>query len=214
MDNIADRGYRFEKTYCVNRVCMPSRFSLLTGHYASAVGVKTNTSHGDMNGAHGLTLKSVMFEECQRVPFVIVGKGIKQNYADKNTLVCNGLDFIPTICDLAGIEYPKGLPGISLKPYLTGQGKKPDRKYIITENRNGYQINDGRYKYTIYELPGYPEMLTDLEKNLRKTNNYSTDQTYNEIKVSLKRDLMAELTKRGLTPLPENRKIGNIEKLE
>jgi len=40
MDKIANMGYRFEKTYCANPVCMPSRFSLLTGHYASEAGVK------------------------------------------------------------------------------------------------------------------------------------------------------------------------------
>ncbi|MFA5329447.1 MAG: sulfatase-like hydrolase/transferase [Prolixibacteraceae bacterium] len=48
MDKIAGMGYRFDKTYCVNPVCMPSRFSLLTGHYASEVGVKENTTAYDI----------------------------------------------------------------------------------------------------------------------------------------------------------------------
>ncbi|MCX6326537.1 MAG: sulfatase-like hydrolase/transferase [Bacteroidia bacterium] len=47
MDKIANMGYRFEKTYCANPVSMTSRFSLLTGHYASEVGVKANTSAYD-----------------------------------------------------------------------------------------------------------------------------------------------------------------------
>lgn len=47
MDRIAGRGYRFDRNYCVNPVCMPSRFSLLTGHYASEVGVKENTQAYD-----------------------------------------------------------------------------------------------------------------------------------------------------------------------
>lgn len=170
--------------------------------------------HGDMHGAHGLTLKNVMFEECQRVPLIFAGKGIKRNYSDKTTLVCNGLDFLPTICDLVGIQPPKGLAGISLKPYLTGQGQKIDRKYIITEDYNGNQINDGRYKYTIYELPGHPEMLTDLKTNSAETINYATDPSYNEIKATLKKKLVADLSKRGLTPLPENRTIENIRALE
>ena len=172
------------------------------------------SDHGDMNGAHGLTEKSVMFEECQRVPFIFSGKSIKRNYVDKSTLVCNGLDFLPTICDLVGIERPKGLPGVSLKPYLTNEGKKPNRKYIITEDYNGYQINDGRYKYTILELPGHPEMLTDLEANPGETINYAKNQSYNEIKAFLKKELMTDLSKRGLTPLPENRTIENLQALE
>ena len=172
------------------------------------------SDHGDMNGSHGLILKNVLFEECQRVPFIFAGKGIKQNYSDKTTLVCNGLDFLPTICDLAGISSPKDIPGISLKPYLTGEGQKAERKYILTEDYNGYQINDGRYKYTIYELPGNPEILTDLQTNPGETINYCKDSSYKEKKNTLKKELMANLSKRGLTPLPQNRTIENLRKFE
>jgi len=172
------------------------------------------SDHGEMNGAHGLILKNVLFEECQRVPFIFAGKGIKKNYADKTTLVCNGLDFIPTICDLAGIDCPKGLTGISLKPYLYGQTPKLDRKFIITESYNGYQINDGRYKYSIYELAGNPEMLTDLIANPGETKNFVSEPSYKEIKASLKKQLMSDLTRRGLTPLAQDRTIKNIRKKE
>ena len=172
------------------------------------------SDHGEMNRSHGLITKSVMFEECQRVPLIFAGKGIRSNYVDKSTLTCNGLDFIPTICDLAGIEMPKGLAGISLKPYLTDKGKKSDRQYIITEDYNAYQINDGRYKYTVYELPGNPEMLTDLVVNPGETINYSNDKSYSEIKEKLKKRLMENLSKRGLIPLPEDRTIQNIRKVE
>ena len=172
------------------------------------------SDHGEMNGSHGLITKNVMFEECQRVPFIFVGKGIRPNYADKSTLVCNGLDFLPTICDLVGIESPKGISGVSLKPYLTGEGKKPGRKYIITEDYNAYQINDGRYKYTIYELPGHPETLTDLETNPGETTDFAKDPSYAKIKDDLKKELMANLSKRGLTPLPEDRTIKAIRAAE
>jgi len=172
------------------------------------------SDHGDMNGSHGLILKNVLFEECQRVPFIFSGKGIKSNFVDKSTLVCNGLDFIPTICDLAGIEVPKGLPGISLMPLLTGTGKNPERKYIVTEDYNGFQITDGRYKYTIYELPGNPEILTDLKTNPGETINYALDPACKETKAILKKELMGNLTKRGLTPLAQDRTIENIRKLE
>jgi len=172
------------------------------------------SDHGDMNGSHGLILKNVMFEECQRVPFIIAGKGINSNYIDKTTLVCNGLDFIPTICDLVGINTPKELTGISLKPYLTGQGPQPTRKSIVTEDYNSYQINDGRYKYTVYELPGHPETLTDIKINPGETKNYCNDVEYTKIKSFLKKELMADLSKRGLTPLPEDRTIQNIRAAE
>jgi choline-sulfatase len=172
------------------------------------------SDHGDMNGSHGLILKNVLFEEAQRVPLIIAGKGITRNVEDKTTLVCNGLDFIPTICDLVGIAAPKGLPGISLKPFLTGVGQKPERKYIVTEDYNGVQITDGRYKYTIYELPGNPEILTDLQTNPGETINYANDPACKVQKAKLKKELMANLSKRGLTPLPQNRTIENLRKME
>jgi arylsulfatase A-like enzyme len=172
------------------------------------------SDHGEMNRAHGLILKSVMFEECQRVPLIFAGRGIKSNYADQSTLVCNGLDFLPTICDLAGIPIPKALPGISLKPYLIDKGQKSDRKYIVTEDYAAYQIHDGRYKYTVYELPGNPETLTDLVTNPGETINYTNDPSCTEIKANLKKELLANLSQRGLTPLREDRTIKNIRKIE
>jgi len=172
------------------------------------------SDHGDMNGSHGLILKNVLFEEAQRVPFIFSGKGIKTNIADNKTLACNGIDLIPTLCDLTGVKYNKELPGISLKPYLTGEGKIPSRKYVVTEDYNGFQITDGRYKYTIYELPGHPETLTDLKLNPGETTNYATDKSYSKIKKSLKKELITNLTKRNLTPLAQDRTIENLRKIE
>ena len=195
----------------------------LIGRVLSALkksGLEDNTiivftaDHGDMHGAHSLILKNVMFEECQRVPFVFAGKGIKANSSDTSTVVCNGLDFIPTICDLAGVKAPNDISGISLKPYLTGKGNRPMRKYIVTEGYNSFQIHNGQYKYTLYELPDYPELLTDLVKNPGETINYADDPAYASIKKELKKTLLADLTRRGLTPLSQNRTIKAIRKAE
>ena len=42
MDWLADSGVRFERAYCTNPVCVPSRFSLMTGRYPSAIGQRHN----------------------------------------------------------------------------------------------------------------------------------------------------------------------------
>ena len=44
MDSLAAAGMRFELAYAANPVCLPSRFSLMTGLYPSAVGVRHNGS--------------------------------------------------------------------------------------------------------------------------------------------------------------------------
>jgi choline-sulfatase len=163
------------------------------------------SDHGEMGGSHGFITKNVMFEECQRVPLIFAGKGIKANKVDKTTLVCNGLDFIPTICDLTGIEYSKKLTGMSLKNNLIGKGKVVSRKHLITEDCNAFQIHDGRYKYTIFELPRNPEMLTDIKNDPGEVTNLAKDPTLAKIKASLKVKLMNNLSKRGMLPLVENR---------
>ncbi|MEI8087881.1 MAG: sulfatase/phosphatase domain-containing protein, partial [Paludibacter sp.] len=163
------------------------------------------SDHGEMGGSHGFITKNVMFEECQRVPLIFAGKGIKANNVDKTTLVCNGLDFIPTICDLTGVEYSKKLTGMSLKSNLMKNGKPVERKYLITEDCNAFQIHDGRYKLTIFELPGNPEMLTDIKNDLGETTNLANDPSMSKIKADLKKILLDNLAKRGLLPLEQNR---------
>lgn len=172
------------------------------------------TDHGDMQGAHGLTLKNVMFEECQRIPFIFVGKGIKPNYSDKDNLVCNGIDFVPTLCDLLGIKAPKGISGMSLKGLLTGKENSLKRDFIINESYHSFQINDGRYKYTLYELPGHPAILTDIKENPGETINYIDDPKYASTKDQLHKKLMNYLDKKKLLPLPENHTIEELRQIE
>jgi len=172
------------------------------------------TDHGDMQGAHGLTLKNVMFEECQRIPFIFAGKGIKENVVDKNNLVCNGIDFLPTICDLTGITIPKNLPGVSLKKLITGKENKINREFIINESYHSFQINDGRYKYTIYELPGNPTTLTDIQENAGETINYNNDPAYLSIKEMLHKKLMTYLGNKNLLPLSQNHSIEELRQIE
>ncbi len=44
MDSLAERGVRFDRAYCTNPVCIPSRFSMFTGYYPSRIGQRANPS--------------------------------------------------------------------------------------------------------------------------------------------------------------------------
>ena len=47
MDRIANEGIRFEKCFCTNSLCAPSRASILTGKYSHLNGVKTLSDNFD-----------------------------------------------------------------------------------------------------------------------------------------------------------------------
>jgi len=50
MDFLASVGTRFERAYVTNPVCLPARFSFMTGRYPSVVGVRHNSQgHGAKN---------------------------------------------------------------------------------------------------------------------------------------------------------------------
>jgi arylsulfatase A-like enzyme len=44
MDSLASSGVRFERAYCTDPVCVPSRFSLMTGRMPSEIGLRSNSS--------------------------------------------------------------------------------------------------------------------------------------------------------------------------
>ncbi len=44
MDSLASTGVRFERAYCTDPVCIPSRFSLMTGRMPGEIGLRSNES--------------------------------------------------------------------------------------------------------------------------------------------------------------------------
>lgn len=50
MDYLAREGMLFEKAYCTNPVCLPSRFSLFTGLYPTTVGIRSNAYRKESDG--------------------------------------------------------------------------------------------------------------------------------------------------------------------
>ena len=46
LDRLASEGARFERAYCTNPVCIPSRVSMMTGFYPSRFGMRWNSTKG------------------------------------------------------------------------------------------------------------------------------------------------------------------------
>ena len=107
------------------------------------------SDHGEMLGAHKMITKGYPYEECQKVPLIIAGPDVKHGDRD-NTVVCNGTDILPTMCELANIKIRK-TDGISLAKRITNKGKLAKRDAIRIENNNFYTIVSGSDKYSYYD---------------------------------------------------------------
>ncbi len=76
------------------------------------------SDHGEMVGSQGLQNKGpTMHEENMNIPLWISDPRTLQDFQQNDSLVSN-LDLVPTLCSLAGVDWPESLPGLNLVPHL------------------------------------------------------------------------------------------------
>lgn len=120
------------------------------------------SDHGFHLGEHGHWSKYTLFEQSTRVPLIIRVPGV----TPEGGAVCDGIvelvDVVPTLGELAGIEVPAGVEGISLVPLL----EKPEQAWklgaLTVFGRNGEHnsIRTKRYRYTEWQYKG--ELIKEL----------------------------------------------------
>ena len=139
------------------------------------------SDHGDMDSAHRLEHKQVLYEESVRVPFIMSYKGvIPEGIVDDTRLVSNGLDLLPTLCDYAGIKRAKGLKGISLR--FSEERINPDgHDFIVSESQSGRMLRTDRFKYCIYDSGENREQLTDLKNDPGEMKNLAKIKRYKDV---------------------------------
>ena len=128
------------------------------------------SDHGEMQGAHHTVTKNLPYDECQRVPFIFCGRGITPGERD-NSLVCNGTDLLPTMCQLAGIPLPAKTDGVSLADRVLGRGKAPQRKALYIEGDGFLNVISGTNKYTLFDGKNSGEMYIDLKSDNGELKN-------------------------------------------
>jgi arylsulfatase A-like enzyme len=140
------------------------------------------SDHGDLDAAHRLEHKSILYEEAARVPFIVSYQGVTPpGHVDTTHLISVGLDLIPTLCDYAGIDPPKGLLGRSVRALAEGRTTDGWRDYVVAESRAGRMLRTARFKYNVYESGEHREQLIDLEKDPGEVANLAQDPDYQEV---------------------------------
>lgn len=82
-------------------------------------------------------------------------------------------DFLPTACELAGIEPPEDVDGISYLPTLLGK-KQPKHESLYWQFRGKQALRDGKWKAV---RPGRnkPLELYDLDEDIGEKNNLAAE---------------------------------------
>lgn len=167
------------------------------------------SDHGMAIGRHGLQGKQNLYEHTWRVPLLVAGPGIKPGTrAEGNTYL---LDVLPTLCDLAGVEPPSTVEGVSFKPILM-QEKKSSRDVLFGVYCGGtkpgmrsvkkgdwklikYDVMDGTVRKTqLFNLAENPhEFLVEHRKENSSLRNLADDPKYASQRKEMEELLLAEM---------------------
>ncbi|MCD6360110.1 MAG: sulfatase-like hydrolase/transferase, partial [Armatimonadetes bacterium] len=85
--------------------------------------------HGELLGDHGLLLKGpFLLESMIRQVQLWRGPGVRSGATDEG--LAESVDIMPTVLELAGIEAPAGVEGVSLAPRLAGDAPGGDAALV------------------------------------------------------------------------------------
>jgi arylsulfatase A-like enzyme len=106
--------------------------------------------------------------------------------------VSSGIDMIPTLLDLAGLDVPDKLIGQSLAPVIRGD-QATLRDHTVTETAiargMGRTLRTERYKYTVYTTGARGEQFFDLKEDPGELHNRIGDASLAK-EIARHRDLL------------------------
>ncbi len=127
--------------------------------------------------------KRDLYEGGIRAPLLATWKG-KIEPGTTSNLISAHWDMLPTFCELAGIEPPKNIDGISMVPELTGHSSQQNKhEYLyweFSERGKSQAARKGKWKAVRNNLkknPSAPVELYDLSKDLGETHNIADENS-------------------------------------
>ena len=108
--------------------------------------------HGFHLGDHSMWTKHTNFEQSTRSPLIIKDPRIKKTVSVNSPT--EFIDVFPTLCDLAELETPEILDGLSLKSQMMGE-QTTSKIFAVSQyprhgNIMGYSFRTKRHRYTVW----------------------------------------------------------------
>ncbi len=116
-------------------------------------------------------LKASLYEGGIRVPLVVRWPG-KVATGSVSEHISAFWDFLPTICDLVGIDPPEDVDGVSMLPTWLGQ-TQPVHEYLYWEYRGHQVVRKGRWK-AIRKKGTDTIELYDLQSDITESRDVAT----------------------------------------
>ncbi len=154
------------------------------------------SDQGFYMGQNGWFDKRWMYDISMRSPLIARWPGHIKAGTQNNTMVQN-IDYAPTFLDIAGVQVPLSMQGLSLKKILENPAAQLPRKslyYHFYEFKGAhtvlqhYGVRTDRYKllyfYTVDEW-----QLFDLQKDPAELNNLANSQNHQSVLFEMKKEL-------------------------
>jgi arylsulfatase A-like enzyme len=157
--------------------------ALAKSPYADNTIVVLWSDHGYHQGEKRSFRKFTLWEESTRVPFIILDPRPDRMSTGECKEAISLIHIYRTLTDLAGIDAPDYVDGVSLAAQLKDPGKKLNRPAITTWGRGNYTVRDDDWRYTRYFDGG--EELYDHVSDPQEWNNLAEDARYTDRKQEL-----------------------------
>ncbi len=135
--------------------------------------------HGWQLGEHGMWNKHSCFETSMHAPLMVQAPGIA---AGRTGSLTEFIDIYPTLCELASLERPTHLEGVSLVPWLRDPSM-PGKPFAVGRFQAGDTIRSDGLRYTEYRSKGGAggltgRMLYDHVADPHENRNVVDRETY------------------------------------
>ena len=144
------------------------------------------SDHGLAMGSHGLRGKQNMYEHSIGVPFIFRGPGVDRGR--RTDAQCYLRDLYPTVCDMAGVDVPDTVQGVSLRPVLSGERERVYDEVFAYFRDTQRMVRNDEWKYAVYPQVDR-EQLFHLSEDPNETNDLAEDPQYADVKAELARRL-------------------------
>ena len=163
------------------------------------------TDHGDMIGDHGLITKGVKpYDMGIRCPLIVAGGGVQPGVSNRLT---SSLDFLPTLCDWAGVEVRPPLEGRSFAGTCSGDALGDDgwREVTVQAPPSRHEgtvrsiVTDDGWRFSIFDEDGQGQML-NLNEDPDEQRNLYDDPAWTNKRL----ELHERLTRAYMQPAVEH----------